>query len=176
VKRGLWRTIYGITTAVVLTGLGAVAYCVDTNRVLDAIGSLTLFIAGVIAFRMAWEIDVLHRRRMRLAAQERLLEAERGVFERDSERARRELADQERASREAFRVKRTELLRQVDRERDMMRTENDNNKSRWERAAFRKGFEMAENGIGVESHPAEVIYLPFGSQAETIMGTGTTRQ
>lgn len=174
--RGLWRTIYGITTAVILTGLGAVAYCVNTNRVLGAIGSLTLFIAGVIAFRMAWEIDVLHRRRMRLASEERLLVAERGIFERDTEHARRTLEDEERATREHFRIRRAELLRQIENERDEMRARYDNERAKVQRAAFRKGFEMAAKGVGVDSAPADVIYLPFVASGETIMGTGTARQ
>lgn len=170
----VWRTIYGTTLAIVLAGLGATTYCVFTHRPDGAIGSLALFLVGVIAFRMAWEIDVLHRRRMRLATEERLFEAERGVHERDVDRARHELADEERAMVHKLNVERATLHRQLDDERDQLQIEFDAKKAAIRNAAFAKGFEMGENGIAAESRNADVIVLPVGANAPTIMGTGTT--
>lgn len=172
----VWRTIYGTTSAIVLAGLGGVAYCVATDRPLGAIGCLALFLVGIISLRTAWEIDVLQRRRMRLAGQERLFEAERGVFERDTERARRELADQDRAMREALDAERTKMRRELDTERDKLETEFANKKALWQRQAFTKGFETGQNGIAPEARHADVIVLPVGANAPTIMGTGTTNQ
>lgn len=170
----VWRTIYGTTSAIVLAGLGATGYCVFTRRPDGAIGSLALFLVGVIAFRMAWEIDVLQRRRMRLAAEERLFEAERGVYELDVDRARHELADEERALMQKLNVERATLYRQLDDDRDRMQIEFDAKRAAIRNAAFAKGFEMGENGIAADPRNADVIVLPVGANAPTIMGTGTT--
>jgi hypothetical protein len=171
----VWRTIYATTITTVLAGLGAIVYCVATNRSTAAIGSLTLFLVGVIGFRMAWEIDVLHRRRMRLTSQERLFEAERCVYDADIDRARHELAAQEEAAHVAIAVERANMARDLRAERDQMRIEFASMKTTWQMAAFAKGFEMGENGIAPEQHSADVIVLPVGANAPTIMGTGTTR-
>jgi hypothetical protein len=175
VKR-VWRTIYGITGAVALAGLGLIGYSVITHRPDGAIGSLALFLVAVIGFRMAWEIDVLQRRRMRLVGQERAFEAERGVFDRDMERTLRDLADQERAMRDTFSIERRQLRAELDAERDQMETDFANRKGLIERHAFRKAFEMAQNGIATEQRPADVIVLPVGENAPAMMGTGTTNQ
>lgn len=172
----VWRMIYATTITTVFAGLGAVAYCVDTDRIIGAIGSLTLFIAGVIAFRMAWEIDVLHRRRMRLAAQERNFEAERCIYDADLDRVRHELAAEEEAAHVAIAVERATMARELRAERERMQIEYAGMKTTWQMAAFAKGFEMGENGMAPEQYSADVIVLPVGANAPTIMGTGTTRQ
>lgn len=169
----VWRTIYGITSAIILAGLGATGYCVFTHRPDGAIGSLALFIVGVIGFRMAWEIDILHRRRMRLAEQERLFEAERGVYDRDVDRARHELAAEEREMALKFNIERAAVYRQLEEERDKMQIDFDAQKAKIRNAAFAKGFEMGENGIAAEPRNADVIVLPVGANSPTIMGTGT---
>lgn len=173
-KQRVWRTIYGTTSAIVLAGLGATAYCVITHRPDGAIGSLAAFLVGVIAFRMAWEIDVLHRRRMRLAEQERLFEAERCLYDNDVARARRELADEEHAMHTRFNIERALLYRRIDEERETMDTNLANKRAAIQRAAFKKGFEMGKNGVAADARNADVIVLPVGDNAPNIMGTGTT--
>lgn len=168
--------IYATTITTVFAGLGAVAYCVYTDRTIGAIGSLTLFITGVIGFRMVWEIDVLHRRRMRLAEQERLFEAERCVYDADLDRVRHELAAQEEAGQVAVAAERAAMARELRVERERMSIEYAGMKTAWQMAAFAKGFEMGENGMAPEQYSADVIVLPVGANSPTIMGTGTTRQ
>jgi hypothetical protein len=175
VKR-VWRTIYSTTAATTLAGLGGVAYCVATDRPLGAIGCLALFLVGVIGLRTAYEIDILQRRRMRLAEQERLFEAERGVYDRDLDRARRELADQERVMRKALDAERAQIRADLDAERDRAEVEFANRKALVQRAAFAKGFEMGQHGVLTEQRHADVIVLPVGANTPTIMGTGTTNQ
>jgi hypothetical protein len=169
-----WRLAYSTTITAALAGLGAIAYCVAHNRPTLAIGSLAAFLVAVIAFRMVWEIDVLHRRRMRLAAQERGFEADRGVFEQDKERAMRDLTDRERAMRDQATIERKNLRREIEAERDRLETDLANKKALIERKAVQLAFQMAENGIAEEQRPADVIVLPVGQNAPTIMGTGTT--
>lgn len=170
----VWRTtIYATTSAIVLAGLAATAYCVLTHRPDGAIGSLALFLVGVIGFRMAWEIDILHRRRMRLAEQERLFEAERGVYDRDLERARRDLADTERVMRKAADAERCKIRDDLDAERDRMEIDFANKKATLERRAYALGFKLGQTGVLPEQRHADVIVLPVGEHAPTIMGTGT---
>lgn len=168
-----WRLAYGTTISGALAGLAAIAYCVAHDRPTLAIGSLAAFLVAVIGFRMVWEIDVLHRRRVHLAEQERTFVAERGVFESDKERTLRELTDQERAMTDSFTIERKQLLVELADERDRLETDLANKKALIERKAVRLAFEMAKNGIAAEQRPADVIVLPVGENAPTIMGTGT---
>lgn len=172
----VWRTIYAATSALTLAGLGGVVYCVATDRPLGSIGCLAFLIIGAQAFRMVWDMQTLHKRRMKLADQERLFEAERGVYERDVDRARHELATEERAMTQKFNIERATLYRQIDDERDQMQTDFDAKKAALRNAAFKKGFEMGQNGIAAEPRNADVIVLPVGANSPTIMGTGTTNQ
>lgn len=169
-----WQLIYGTTLTASLAGLGGIAYCVVHNLPTLAIGSLAFFLIAVIGFRTAWEINILHGRRMRLNAQERAFEARQGVFELDKERTLRELADQEGAMRQALDAERAKLRRELADEQDRMETELANKKAMIQRKAVRLAFKMAENGIAPEQQPAEVIVLPVGENRPTIMGTGTT--
>ncbi|MFC1420817.1 hypothetical protein [Streptacidiphilus cavernicola] len=171
-----WRAIYAAALTVTTAGLGATADCVLTSRPDGAIGSLALFIAGVVAFRMAWEIDILNRRRVSLTTQERLFEAERGVYERDIDRARHDLAAEEHALRKQRSADRAALCEQLAEERDKMQVEFDAKKTEIKKAAFKMGWQMRENGVATEHRNADVIVLPVGTNAPTIMGTGTSHQ
>lgn len=171
-----WRTIYAATLTTTIAGLGAIAYCVVTSRPTGAVAGLAVFLLGLICFRMSYEVDSLQRRRDSLANQERLLQAERGVFERDTERARRELADQDRATHETLNAERDKADRQLTQQRDAMVTEFANHRAKLERAAFAKAWDMCKNGVAPEHRSADVIVLPVGTNAPTIIGTGTSHQ
>lgn len=167
------RLIYGITLMSAGAGTSLVAGGVATNNPTTAIAGLSVLLVAFMAFRLIYEQTSLRRARQRIGDGERLLQAERGVLEGDIERTRRELDDQERDHIAAIANEREALRLDVEAERDRMLTEFANKKAAWQRAAFRKGFEMGEFGVGNESRSAEVIYLPFGIDSSTTMETGT---
>lgn len=170
------RLIYGTTLTSAATGAGIILASLTTSNPTTAVAGLALCFTSLLVFRMVYEQATLRQQRRNASEQERLLQAERSIFERDTERARRELHDREQELAESSERERETLHRQVADERDQLLTECADLKAAWERAAFRKGFEMGENGIGEEIRPADVIYLPFPSQERTIMGTGTTHK
>lgn len=168
------RLIYSIT----LTGTGFGAALILTALTLDrptiAVAGLALCLIALTAFRMAYEQATLHQQRADIGEQQRLVQAERSIFERDTERARRALHDRETELAEGVARDRARLCREIEDERDRMQTDFANKLALKQREAFQKGFEMGENGIGSESSSANVIYLPLGGNGATIMGTGTT--
>lgn len=171
--RHTWRLIYGITLVGGAIGAALILSGVRSNDPTTAVAGLSLLFTSLMAFRTTYEHAWLQCARKALGDQERLLQAERGVWERDTERTRRELADQERDQEEAIACEREALLRQVEEERDRMLIEFANKRAELQRAAFQKGFEMGENGIGKEPRSADVIYLPFSGKMPTTMETGT---
>lgn len=171
--RHTWRLIYGTTLIGGAIGAALIASGVRSHDPTTAVAGLSLLFTSLMAFRTTYEQAWLQRSRKTLGDQERLLQAERGVWERDTERTRRELADQERDQMEAIASERETMHRQLEDERDRMHTDFANKKAEMQRAAFQKGFEMGENGIGKESRSADVIYLPFGDGRPTTMAPGT---
>lgn len=168
-----WRLIYGTSLIGGATGAGIIAGGLHSDDPTAAVAGLALLFVSLMAFRMVYEQVSLRRSRKALSTQERLLQAERGVLERDTERTRRELADQERDQSAAIDCERAALYRQVEEERDRMSIEFANTRAELQRAAFRKGFQMGEEGIGKEVRAADVIYLPFGAERPTSMESGT---
>lgn len=149
--------------------IGGVATHVPTT----AIAGLSMLFPALMAYRMIYEQASLRDARKDVSNRERLLQAERAVLEGDTERTRRGLDDQERDHHAAVAREREALHLDTEAERDRMATEFANQKAEWQRAAFRKGFEMGKFGVGQESRSAEVIYLPFGMDRATTMETGT---
>jgi hypothetical protein len=171
--RHTWRLIYGTTLVGGAIGAALILSGVHTSDPTTAVAGLSLLFTSLMAFRTTYEQVCLRRARKALGNQERLLQAERGVWERDTERTRRELADQEHDQAEAIACEREALHRQLEEERDRMLIDFANKRAELQRAAFQKGFEMGENGIGKEPRSAEVIYLPFSGGRPTTMETGT---
>lgn len=172
--RHTWRLIYGITLTGGTAGAGIIIVSVRDTDPSAAVAGLALLFVSLMAFRTTYELVSLQRTRAALGDEQRLVQAERGVVERDIERARREFADQERDHMTAISLERETLRRQIADERDRMLTEFANKRAELQRDAFRKGFEMGENGIGEEARSAEVIYLPFKGERAATIGTGTT--
>lgn len=171
--RSTWRLVYGITLLGGAVGAATIVQSLHSGDPTTAVGGLAVLFTCLMTFRTVYEQASLRRARRALGDQERLLQAERGVLERDTDRTRRELADQEREQAATLASERAELREAVEAERDRMNTKYANKKAEWQRSAFRKGFEMGQSGVGKEARDAEVIYLPFSADRPTTMETGT---
>ena len=168
------RLIYSITLTGTAAGAALIIKALTHDRPTTAVAGLALCLIALMVFRMAYEQATLQRQRADVGEQQRLVQAERSIFERDTERARRALHDRETELAEGVAQERAALHREIEDERDRMQTEFANKLAVKQREAFQVGFDMGKNGVGSESSFANVVYLPFGGPGATIMGTGTT--